>query len=185
MKAQEEALLQVEESGQMQIHGFEFDPVVTLGVRGKKDKDLMGLLEGFEVVSTKRGGEATIHNPGQLVIYPVVPIRKMKMGVSDYVCLLTKATKSFLKSFEIDSITKEEPGLYTDKGKIALFGIQVKRGITQHGIAINISNDLSCFEAIRVCGVSDQSMDRIENHSSNINLEESLFLWQEFLFNQL
>jgi lipoyl(octanoyl) transferase len=122
---------------------------------------------GIELHISPRGGQATLHTPGQLVIYPCVHLTRIGIGVREYVSLLERTTQNFLKDLRIESTPNpEEPGLYTKKGKIAFFGIRVTHAITSHGIAINVTNDLSLFKLIRSCGVEGETFDSVSTAAS-------------------
>ena len=164
-------------SEKISLIGLEHPEVITLGVRSHGDESLLSLKENYTVVEAKRGGHATLHSPGQLVVYPVVPLRAVDLGVRDFVCVLIKTTKEFFSTYGVETFEKKEPGLFTDKGKIALFGIQIKQGITQHGLSININNDLQKFANIPVCGVKSESMDRLSNYSDNLSIELCFKEW--------
>lgn len=137
------------------VLGFECAPTVSLGVRGNA-KDLLWPREewlkmGFAIEYADRGGQATIHNPGQLVIFPTLDVRPW--GAKKFVDYLLKASQSFLAKRGVESLCRrEDPGLYTDQGKIMSIGLRIKKGVAHHGIAINIRNDLTPFQGIRVCG---------------------------------
>ncbi|MCB0378094.1 MAG: lipoyl(octanoyl) transferase LipB [Bdellovibrionales bacterium] len=181
LKQQERALEYVKSDHEGVVLGLEHPNVITLGVRGREDLDLIQTPENFEIVKIRRGGQATIHNPGQLVIYPVLPLREWGLGARDYVCLLTKATKTFLKGLGVESFEKGEPGLYTDSGKIVAFGVQISRGVSLHGLAINVYNELSPFKNIQVCGAQGQAMDSLRNHSCQAPLHELFDEWFSIL----
>ena len=169
------------------ILGFEHPKTITLGIRSNPQLDLQKSPEwlkenGFAIKEIRRGGEAVLHNPGQLVIYPILPLRKMEISVRCYVDLLQNATKSWLQNYGLKTVIAEdaaaaqkEPGLYSQKGKVAFFGIQVRRGTSLHGIAINIANDLEDFKAIRSCGVKNCPMDRLKDHFKETQTLESYF----------
>ncbi len=166
--------------GTKDIHvmGLEFHPVITLGVRGSRDHDIAqpDIDRKIPVVQTDRGGQATMHVPGQLVIYPMMDLKTYGIGVRDFVCVMTKATSSALKKYGIESFSGEAPGLYTTRGKIAFLGIRLDRGVVRHGLAINVSNDVSVFNAIRSCGVSAAALDRVQSYGSVASLSiETLF----------
>jgi lipoate-protein ligase B len=103
-------------------------------------------------VNTDRGGQATIHNRGQLVLYPIIPLREWNVGVRQYVDALERATALFLAENGVEVTRSYEPGLWVDDKKIASFGIRVDRGVTLHGVAININNNLTDFNMIKPCG---------------------------------
>jgi len=165
------------------IFGLEHEPTITLGCRGDSAVDIksespLGLLEGFEVIKSERGGHATLHSPGQLVIYPLIHIRKRNIRVRDYVAMLEEATIRTLESYDI--IVKRrhnEPGLYTANGKIAFFGIRVKEGKTSHGLSINVNNDLGLFRHIRSCGREHEEFDKLQNYGSQWNLKDLFHTW--------
>ena len=165
--------------------GLEHQNVLSLGLRSHKDSDSYQFTEDFEVFLSRRGGHATIHNPGQLVIYPIVPLREWKMGVSDFVCLLIKTTKALLSSYGVESFEKGEPGLFTKNGKIALFGIQVSQGVSLHGLALNVNNDLTPFSQIPVCNVKGESMDRLSHYKQDLDLSHLFSQWAEIFKGKL
>jgi lipoate-protein ligase B len=166
------------------ILGLEHEPVVTLGKRGVAEADLRATpaeiaAQGVELRISERGGQATLHSPGQLVIYPIIPIRELGIGVRDFVTTLEDATLDF---FAAHGITARrgccgEPGLYTDKGKIAFFGLRVSQGVTSHGISINVANDLGLFHLIRSCGVEKESFDRMRDHGVGFTIHELFEAW--------
>ncbi len=163
------------------VLGLEHPKVISLGIRAKESEDLLSEdLRGFEVVKTDRGGQAIIHNPGQLVIYPIIPLRSLGIGVRSFIHLLEETTIQALALLGVSSRRKiEEPGLITEKGKIAAFGIRVKNSVSYHGLSINVCNDLDCFSLIRSCGVSGQSQDRVSEYSSHITPQSLFSLWVE------
>jgi lipoyl(octanoyl) transferase len=174
------AELEIVEKGlcDISILGFEHQPVITLGKRAQVTEDISHTLEeislkGIEILEVPRGGHATLHSPGQLVIYPVVNLNRYKLGVRRYVELLLVVLQSELEQLGIKA--KQicgMPGLYTEAGKIAFVGIQVQKGIASHGIAINISNDLNLFSNIRSCGKNQETFDSLQNHGVKISLSE-------------
>lgn len=165
------------------IIGLEHPPSITLGRRAEAGSNLLWSAKELEEHALKtyaieRGGEATLHSPGQLVIYPVLDLVALEWGVRAYVDLLMKVTQQTLKNLGIDSQCQEnKPGLFTSRGKIASFGIRVKRGVTQHGLAINCQNDLNLFASIRSCGVEKQSMTHLLLEGVVLTPRELFKLW--------
>jgi len=154
------------------VLGLEFKPVITLGVRGRADEDLAHVDSSIPVVQTDRGGQATMHTPGQLVVYPMIDLKIYGIGVRDFVCVLSKATSATLKHYGIESFSSDEaPGLYTMRGKIAFIGIRLDRGVVRHGLSLNVSNDLAQFSAIRSCGVSSAAIDRVNNYETTLSVD--------------
>lgn len=161
------------------IVGLEHPNTVTLGIRGNNQLDILDsdyLNENeFKIHKSPRGGEAVLHSPGQLVIYPIINLKLVKMGAKQYIQWLENSTIEWLKEFGINSFKQGcEPGIYTKQGKIAMIGVKISRGITSHGIAINLSNQLGHFKAIRCCGVANSRFDSVAHYKS-VNSIESLF----------
>ena len=141
--------------------------VITLGRNGKKDSVIASqstLRElGVEVVSTHRGGDATIHFVGQIVIYPIVSLKYLKLGVKRFIRLVESSVIGGLASLGIPAFTLNHlPGIWVrdEQGgrflKLCALGFRVQKGITTHGIAINITEDLSAFELIKPCGLDSR-----------------------------
>jgi len=146
---------------------LEHPPVITLGARSSANKLLKNSDEiekaGIEIVEIRRGGGTTAHNPGQLVIYPIVNLKKRSLGVSDFVRLLEKIGTELLAELGVNCSTKKGfPGLWINDKKIASIGVQVKKWIPCHGIAININNDLSIFDFIVPCGIDNIKITNAE-----------------------
>ncbi len=154
----------------IEIWGLEFQPVVTLGLRSKKEFDLNWSEEKLQahkiaLLKTDRGGRATLHSPGQMVIFPMLDIQKHQIKVTKFVELLFQVTSQFLLQNGIkNSWQTEDAGVYTDKGKIAFCGIRLENGVVRHGISINISNDLGLFESLVPCGIAKRPLDRMIDH---------------------
>lgn len=169
------------EGGDGTVLGFELEPVVTLGARATENDVLWQeenwISRGFSVEKVERGGQATIHNPGQLVIFPVVDIREI--GVKKFVRLLASVTQTFLRENGCEAEWNEcQPGLYTKIGKVTSIGLRVRQGIVTHGLAINVHNDLEPFRGIRVCGSCETKVDRLSGAQP---LDELFSKWnQEF-----
>ena len=219
-------------SGKDTIFIVEHSPVITLGARSsanKLTKDVELIKQaGIEIFQIRRGGGTTAHNPGQLVVYPIINLKKRSLGVSDFVHLLEKIGIEFLSELGLNCGTKKNfPGLWIEDKKpritqitqmkteprintnihkfkikflnsinpcksvsekssvnqcplnprnlsatalatadswlkIASIGVQVKKWITIHGIAININNDLSIFDLIIPCGIENVKMTSVE-----------------------
>lgn len=162
------------------IIGLEHPAVITLGYRAEIDKEIYAEINNMPIERISRGGLATIHSEGQLVVYPVLNLRELNLGVREYVLLLLETTQELLKSLGVESIVDEEAiGLYTEYGKIAFCGIQIKNGISQHGLSLNVRNNLSLFSTIRACGLDGQSFDSLSHHGVNLTLSELYAKWVE------
>lgn len=129
----------------------EHDPVFTLGQAGKPEHVLAP--GAIPVVHVDRGGQVTYHGPGQIVVYPLLDIRRLGLGVRDYVCRIEQALIDTLLEWNILGARREgAPGVYVGDAKVAALGIRVRHGRTFHGLAFNIAMDLEPFGRINPCG---------------------------------
>ena len=130
----------------------EHEPVFTLGQAGKPEHVLMP--GDIPVLHVDRGGQVTYHGPGQLVAYPLLDLKRLKIGVRDYVCRIEQAIIDTLDEWNIGAARKDgAPGVYVGGAKIASLGIRVRRGCTFHGLAFNIEGgSTAAFARINPCG---------------------------------
>ena len=129
----------------------EHDPVFTLGQAGKDEHVLMP--GDIPVIHVDRGGQVTYHGPGQIVLYPLLDLKRLGIGVRDYVCKIEQAIIDTLGEWNIGAERKDgAPGVYVNGAKVAALGIRVRRGCTFHGLAFNIAMDLEPFHRINPCG---------------------------------
>ena len=129
----------------------EHDPVFTLGQAGKDEHVLAP--GNIPVVHVDRGGQVTYHGPGQIVAFPLFDLKRLKVGVREYVCKIEQAMIDTLAEWNIDAVRKDgAPGVYVAGAKIGALGIRVRRGCTFHGLAFNIAMDLEPFHRINPCG---------------------------------
>jgi lipoyl(octanoyl) transferase len=144
----------------------EHRPVITLG-RSHPDANLRvpptAVAEkGIEIVQTERGGDITYHGPGQLVAYGIIDLQKMGLGVHDYLWRLEETAVGVLADWGLrGERVPGARGLWIAGRKVASVGLNVRRWVTMHGIAINVSTDLSGFELINPCGMTDVEMTSI------------------------
>ncbi|KAB8198276.1 lipoyl(octanoyl) transferase LipB [Lysobacter maris] len=129
----------------------EHDPVFTLGQAGKAEHVLMP--GEIPVIHVDRGGQVTYHGPGQIVLYPLLDLRRLKVGVKEYVCRVEQAMIDTLADWNIEALRRDgAPGVYVGDAKIGALGIRVRHGCTFHGLAFNIAMDLEPFRRINPCG---------------------------------
>ena len=129
----------------------EHEPVFTLGQAGKWEHVLMP--GDIPVVPVDRGGQVTYHGPGQIVVYPLIDIRRAKIGVRDFVCKIEQSIIDTLEHWNIVAVRKPgAPGVYVAGAKVAALGLRVRRGCTFHGLAFNVNMDLEPFHRINPCG---------------------------------
>jgi lipoyl(octanoyl) transferase len=129
----------------------EHDPVFTLGQAGKPEHVLMP--GDIPVLHVDRGGQVTYHGPGQIVAYPLLDLKRLKVGVREYVHRIEQAVIDTLGDWNIEAVRRDgAPGVYVNDAKVAALGIRVRRGCTFHGLAFNIAMDLEPFRRINPCG---------------------------------
>lgn len=129
----------------------EHDPVFTLGQAGRPEHVLAP--GDIPVIQVDRGGQVTYHGPGQIVLYPLLDLRRLKLGVREYVCRIEQSLIDTLADWNIAAERRAgAPGVYVAGAKIAALGIRVRRGCSFHGLAFNIDMDLSPFSRINPCG---------------------------------
>lgn len=151
---------------------LEHPPVFTQGQAGKAEHLLMP--GDIEVVQVDRGGQVTYHGPGQLVAYPLINLRRKKMGVRDLVTEIEQTIVDTLKDYQLKAYAKADaPGVYVDgadsqgrlhnSDKIASLGLRVRKGASFHGLALNVDADLSPFGRINPCGYQGLQMTRLSD----------------------
>lgn len=137
-------------------------PVFTQGQAGKAEHVLVP--GEIPVVQTDRGGQVTYHGLGQLVAYPLLDLRRLKLGVRDLVTAIEQTLVATLAHYAIDAYPKADaPGVYVKGDKIASLGLRVRRGCSFHGLALNVAMDLSPFLRINPCGYQGLAMTQIQD----------------------
>jgi lipoyl(octanoyl) transferase len=134
-----------------EIWMVEHPPVFTLGLNASREH----LLAPGEipVVQIDRGGQVTYHGPGQLVIYPLIDLRRHALGVRQLVVALENAIIAYVREWGVAATgSRDAPGVYVGAAKLASIGLRIRRGASYHGVALNVSVDLEPFERINVCG---------------------------------
>ena len=148
-------------------------PVFTQGQAGRAEH----LLDpgDIPVVQTDRGGQVTYHGPGQLVIYPLLDLRRLGLGVRDLVTLLEQSAVEFLAQWGIDATSRPDaPGVYVAGKKIASLGLRVRRGCCFHGLSLNVSMDLRPFLRINPCGYNGLQMTQLADFIPRESLDFSI-----------
>jgi lipoyl(octanoyl) transferase len=130
----------------------EHEHVFTTGRRGI-DNSKVDL--GAPFVPTERGGKTTYHGLGQLMMYPMIDLKQHDLNVRNYVHLLEESVIQLLQTYDLET-TRDcgLPGVWLNNEKIAALGIRISKGITSHGIALNVHPDLGWFSKINPCGTS-------------------------------
>jgi lipoyl(octanoyl) transferase len=186
MEIQKEAFSKIVQDPSKQfLLGFEYDRVLTLGKRAHL-KELPPMLQSqFEVIPTDRGGLATLHSRGQLVIYPLVDLKNMNIGVRQFIQNLHSVSSEFLSQLGVQNHWDDDnpQGLFTQKGKIAFCGLRIRSGISTHGISININNQVQDFSLFPACGKCDAEITSVErelrakNSLLRFSLSEAFEKW--------
>jgi lipoyl(octanoyl) transferase len=134
-----------------EIWMLEHPPVYTLGLAGRREHLLAP--GDIDVIHVDRGGQVTYHGPGQLVVYPLVNLKRLKLGVRGLVCALERAVMDVLRGYGVTAQTRDDaPGVYVDGRKVASLGLRVRHGCSYHGLAFNVAMDLEPFSRINPCG---------------------------------
>ena len=145
----------------------EHNPVFTIGKRDCSEDWLSDseTIAGakIEVVKTNRGGKITYHGPGQLVCYFIFDINRLGLGVKDFVAAAEEVCLRTLSHYGINAVrSAEHPGLWVGNEKIVAVGFHISKGITMHGIAVNVAPDMSHFGHIVPCGIRDRGVTSMQ-----------------------
>ncbi len=129
----------------------EHHPVFTLGINASREHLLAP--GDIPVVQIDRGGQVTYHGPGQLMIYPLIDLRRLGLGVRALVTALERSVIDLVAEHGITAASRADaPGVYVDGAKIASVGLRIRRGASFHGMALNVALDLEPFLRINPCG---------------------------------
>jgi lipoate-protein ligase B len=156
----------------------EHDHTITSGAHAGVNNLLLPKEElrslGISVHGVRRGGDYTYHGPGQLVCYPVMKLEGEARNVVAYVFRLEETMIRTLKDFGIDGGRKSGlPGVWVGQRKIGCVGVAIRRWVTYHGFALNVSTDLSFFKYIRPCGQDWRVMTSMADMlAKEVNMEE-------------
>jgi lipoyl(octanoyl) transferase len=143
-----------------EIWFLEHPPVFTLGMNANRAH----LLDpgDIPVVQIDRGGQVTYHGPGQLVVYPLVDLKRAELGIRDFVTALERAVIALAAQYGITAqCRRAAPGVYVDDRKLASVGVRVRRGGSYHGLALNVALDLAPFRRINPCGYPGLEMTQL------------------------
>ncbi|SHN49496.1 lipoyl(octanoyl) transferase LipB [Desulfovibrio litoralis] len=176
---QERCLKKLEEDRQETLIILEHPKTITLG-RNSQDSDLkqsaLSLKENnIEVLKIKRGGRATCHMPGQLVIYPIMKVIGRSGGLKQFVYDLEEVLIETLKHYNIQGKRKQNSaGIWLENGKkIAFIGLGLKKGLSYHGCSLNVENSFELFEAIIPCADPNAKLTSISYEAGkNISVDE-------------
>ncbi len=135
-----------------QLWLLQHPPVYTLGLAARA-AHLPRAANGIPVVKSDRGGQITYHGPGQIVVYTLVDLRRLGIGVRQFVRRLEQSVIELLKHYDIAASGQEKaPGVYVGETKIASLGLRIRNGCSYHGLSLNVDMDLAPFANIDPCG---------------------------------
>lgn len=171
-----------------EIWGLEHHSVITLGRRALPEHEIKdipaSILTSQErkipVVAIDRGGLATVHNPGQLVIYPLFNLAARRMGPRDFICSLIKITRRTLLHYELRTVSDDDnSGLFYEGAKLCFLGVRITKGRSYHGLALNICNDLGEFHQIRSCGMDNRPLTSLGEIGLELRPEGVFKTWMQ------
>ena len=140
-----------DESTPDEIWFCEHESVFTLGLNTRPEHLLAP--GDIPVIQIDRGGQVTYHGPGQLMIYPLIDLRRAGLGVRDLVTALEQCVVDLASDYGIEAASRcDAPGVYIDGVKLASVGLRIRRGCSFHGMALNVDVDLEPFSRINPCG---------------------------------
>ena len=153
----------------------EHPPVVTLG-RSTKPGNLLASPEylsavGVQLREVERGGDVTVHEPGQLVVYPIVDLEQHRKDLHWYLRRVEETIIVALRELGLDATRVEGlTGVWTDGRKIASIGVHARDWVTWHGVALNVQNDLSTFAHVVPCGIDQVTMTTVARECELLGL---------------
>jgi len=167
-----------------EIWFLEHPPVFTLGMNANRAHVLAP--GDIPVVQIDRGGQVTYHGPGQLVIYPLLDIRRANIGVRDLVTALERSVVDYVATHGIAAeCRRNAPGVYVQDRKLASVGIRIRRGASYHGMALNVNLDTEPFSRINPCGYAGLEVTRLSDLTQAGSVEEVARGLQPFLLRSL
>jgi len=152
---------------------LEHEEIYTAGSNYKEDEILN---KDIKLIKTKRGGKITYHGPGQLICYFVIDLKKRKKDIRKFITLIEKTIIESLSEFNIISFADPKNiGIWVNEKsnimKVAAIGVRVSKWIAYHGFAINIDNDLTKYQNIIPCGISDKGVTNLKSiNDQNYNI---------------
>lgn len=173
--------------GPVTIWFLEHPPIYTAGISAK-EKDLLTNNLNIPVVKTNRGGQYTYHGPGQLIVYCMCDLNALGLDARAYVKVLEHwvirvlnqlNVQAFLDPQHIGVWVKDD--VFSRQNKIAALGVRVSKGVTTHGIALNYAPDLTAYQGIVPCGISNFGVTSLDHLGIKVTKEELMCVFQDTL----
>ena len=153
-----------------QIWLLQHPPVYTQGTACQQ-QPLTG--SSIQVVKSDRGGQITYHGPGQVVMYPLLNLKRFKLGVKSLVAALEQSAINLLEDSALEATRRvDAPGVYLNQAKIAALGLRIRRAHSYHGLSLNVNMDLSPFSNIDPCGFSGLQVTQMADHVAVGDVDE-------------
>ena len=159
-------------------------PVYTLGQAGKPEHILRDI--GIPLVKIDRGGQVTYHGPGQVVIYLLLDLPRLKIKVRELVTAIEQAVIDLLAEYSVTAERRDgAPGVYVGDAKIAALGLRIRNGCSYHGVSLNVDMDLSPFDAINPCGYAGLRVIQTKDLNIPLTAHEAGVQLSQYLLQQL
>jgi lipoyl(octanoyl) transferase len=167
-----------------EIWFLEHAPIFTLGMNASRAHLIAP--GDIPVLQIDRGGQVTYHGPGQLVVYPLIDLKRAGLGVRDLVTALERAVINYAAQLGIRAhCRKSAPGVYVDERKLASLGIRIRRGSSYHGLALNVRMDLEPFGRIDPCGYPGLQMTQLADQGGPECVELAAYGFEPHLMRAL
>jgi lipoyl(octanoyl) transferase len=155
-----------------EIWFVEHPPVFTMGLNASEEHLLAP--GDIPVVQIDRGGQVTYHGPGQLMVYPLIDIRRSNIGVRQLVTALEQSVVDLVAEYDLVAAARADaPGVYVDGDKLASVGLRIRRGASFHGMALNVEVDLEPFTRINPCGYAELQMTDLKRLGIKLSLDDA------------
>ena len=167
-----------------ELRVVEHPPVYTLGQAGKPEHILRDI--GIPLVKIDRGGQVTYHGPGQVVIYLLLDLPRLKIKVRELVTAIEQAVIDLLAEYSVTAERRDgAPGVYVGDAKIAALGLRIRNGCSYHGVSLNVDMDLSPFDAINPCGYPGLRVIQTKDLNIPLTAHEAGEQLSQYLLQQL
>lgn len=162
----------------------EHPPVYTLGQAGKPEHILRDI--GIPIVKIDRGGQVTYHGPGQVVVYLLLDLPRLKIKVRELVTAIEQAVIDLLAAYDVTAERRDgAPGVYVGAAKVAALGLRIRNGCSYHGVSLNVDMDLSPFAAINPCGYAGLEVVQTKDLNIPLTAHEAGERLSQYLLQQL